>query len=211
MKIELKTLDVQKVIVQSFIEYFENGKQINYIFDKINYIEILTASVLTEVSVVLEYIQIMKKLIKQNYILNMFTSYQNPFRLFILLVKMLKTFEANTASMKIDLNILQDEIEAMMLQIIDDTENSQILRNWLFDDFAEGLKVIDFLAQMDLLKILNNNKIAKIVEQIWTGNYDQRKITSIMQSIKVSQIGEAYRNLNINLDTFTTVVSKKRC
>ena len=104
MKIELKTLDVQKVIVQSFIEYFENGKQINYIFDKINYIEILTASVLTEVSVVLEYIQIMKKLIKQNYILNMFTSYQNPFRLFILLVKMLKTFEANTATMKIDLN-----------------------------------------------------------------------------------------------------------
>ena len=53
---------------------------------------------------------------------------------------MLKTFEANTATMKIDLNILQEEIEAVMLQIIDDTDNSQILRNWLFDDFAEGLK-----------------------------------------------------------------------
>ena len=98
-----------------------------------------------------------------------------------------------------------------MLQIIDDTDNFQILRNWLFDEFAEGLKVIDFLAQMKLLKILNHNKIAKIVEQIWTGNYDQRKLASIIQSIKVSQIGEAYRNLNINLDNFTTVVSKKRC
>ena len=171
--------------------------------------EILTASVLTEVSVVLEYNQIMKKLIKQNYILNIFTNYQNPCRLFILLIKMLKTFEANTESMKIDLNILQEEIEAVMLQIIDDTDNSQILRNWLFDEFAEGLKVIDFLAQMNLLKILNHNKIAKIVEQIWTGNYDQRKLVSIVQTIKVSKIGEAYRKLNINLDTLTTVVSKK--
>ena len=153
----------------------------------------------------------MKKLIKQNYILNIFTNYQNPFRLFILLIKMLKTFEANTATMKIDLNILQEEIEAVMLQIIDDTDNSQILRNWLFDDFAEGLKVIDFLAQLYLLKIINHNKIAKIVEQIWTGNYDQRKIDTIMQTIKVSEVGEAYRNLNINLDIMTTIVSKKRC
>ena len=211
MKIELISLEVQKVIVQSFIEDFQNGKQIDYIFDKINYLDILTASVLTEVSIVLEYIQIMKKLIKQNYILNIFTNYQNPFRLFILLIKMLKTFEANTATMKIDLNILQEEIEAVMLQIIDDTDNSQILRNWLFDDFAEGLKVIDFLAQLYLLKIINHNKIAKIVEQIWTGNYDQRKIDTIMQTIKVSEVGEAYRNLNINLDIMTTIVSKKRC
>ena len=58
MKIELISLEVQKVIVQSFIEDFQNGKQIDYIFDKINYLDILTASVLTEVSIVLEYIQI---------------------------------------------------------------------------------------------------------------------------------------------------------
>ena len=211
MRIEYKSLEVQKVIVQSFIEYFQNGKQINYIFDKINSIDILTASFLTEVSIVLEYIQIMKKLLKQDYSLNIFTSYQNPFRLFILLIKMLQTFEANTATMKIDLDMLKQEIEALMLQIIDDTDNSQILRNWLFDEFAEGLKVVDFLAQMDLLKILNHNKIAKIAEQIWSGNYDQRKLASIMQSLKISEIGEVYRNLNINLDIMTTVVSKKRC
>ena len=56
MKIELITLDVQKVIVQSFFENLQNGKQINYIFDKINCIEILTANVFTEVSIVLDYI-----------------------------------------------------------------------------------------------------------------------------------------------------------
>ena len=175
MRIELRWLEVQKIIIQSFVECLQNKKQINYLFDKIKFVEILTSSVLTEVSIVLEYIQIIKKLIKEDYMLNIFTNYHNPFRLFIMLIKMLLTFEANTESMKIDLDLLQEEIEGVMIQIIDDSESNDILRNWLFDEFAEELKIIDFLAHMELLKILNHPKIAKIAEQVWTGNYDQRK------------------------------------
>ena len=117
----------------------------------------------------------MKKLIKENYILNVFTNYHNPFRFFILFVKMLHTFDGNTESMSIDLQELQESAENLMIIIIYECSSIDILRNWLFDDFAEELKVIDFLAQMHLLKILNNSKIAKIAEQIWLGNYDQRK------------------------------------
>ena len=175
MRIELRALEVQKLIIQSFIEWYQNGQQINYLFYKIKYIEVLTSSVLTEVSIALEFIQIMRDLIYENYILNIFTNYHNPFRLFILLIKMLYTFETNTESMRADLNLLQTDIEALMIQIVDDWNNTEILRNWLFDEFTEGLKVIDFLAQMSLLKILNHNKIAKIAEQVWSGNYDQRK------------------------------------
>ena len=183
-----------------------------FLFDKIKFIEILASSVLSEVSIVLEYIQIMKKLIKENYILNIFTNYHNPFRLFILLIKMLHVFEDNTESMTIDLNLMQEDIEVIMIQIIDDWDNAEVLRNWMFDVFEEGLTVIDFLAQMDLLRILNIPKIAKIVEQVWTGNYDQRKnTTSIFRPLKISQVGEKYRNLNIDFDIMTTVVGKRRC
>ena len=35
--------------------------------------------------------------------------------------------------------------------------------------------------------------------------------TSIFQSVKTSEIGEGYRDLNIDLDTMTTVVGKRRC
>ena len=99
-----------------------------------------------------------------------------------------------------------------MIQIIDDWDNAEVLRNWMFDVFEEGLTVIDFLAQMDLLRILNIPKIAKIVEQVWTGNYDQRKnTTSIFRPLKISQVGKKYRNLNIDFDIMTTVVGKRRC
>ena len=211
MRVELRWLEVQKIIIQSFTEWYQNGKQINFLFDKIKFIEILASSVLSEVSIALKFIQIMKKLIKENYILNIFTNYHNPFRLFILLIKMLRVFGDNTESMAIDLNLIQEDIEGIMIQIIDDWNNAEVLRNWMFDVFEEGLTVIDLLAQMNLLRILNIPKIAKIVEQVWTGNYDQRKNNTIFQAVKISQVGEKYRNLNIDLDTMITVVGKKRC
>ena len=121
---------------------------------------------------------------------------------------MLYTFETNTESMRADLNLLQTDIEALMIQIVDDWNNTEILRNWLFDEFAEGLKVIDFLAQMSLLKILNHNKIAKIAEQSGVETMIKENNTTLLQYVKVSEIGEIYRNLNIDFDTMITIASK---
>ena len=88
---------------------------------------------------------------------------------------MLHVFGSNTESMGIDLKIIQEEVENLMIQILDDLTNIDFLRNWLFDKYTDGLKVIDLLAQLDLLRILNHNKIAKVAEQVWSGNYEQSK------------------------------------
>ena len=117
----------------------------------------------------------MKRLIKKDYAFNIFSNYHNPIRLFILFVQMLNAFKANTESMQIDLRLIQEEVEELVIQIIDDLENIDILRNWLFDNFTEETKVIDMLAQFNLLKILNHNKISKIAIQVWSGNYEQSK------------------------------------
>ena len=123
MSIEKRSLETQKLIVQSFNESFLENKQINYLFDKIRFIDSLTSSVITEISVVIEFIKIMKKYMKSDYSMNIFASYHNPIRLFILFVKMLQTFNTYTRSVSIDLKILQEEAEALVLQIIDDWEN----------------------------------------------------------------------------------------
>ena len=165
----------------------------------------------TEVSIVLEYIQIMKKLIKENFMLSIFTNHHNPLRFFILLVKLNHTFNKNIESMEIDLLKIQEDAENLILKIIDEIENIDILRNWLFDYFEEKLEVVDFLAEYNLLNLLNHSKVSKIWTQIWTGNYDKRKVTDISQAIKISEIGMTFRILNIDIDKMTTVVSKKRC
>ena len=211
MIVELHSLRVQKIIIQSFIEAFQNRNQINFLYDKLKFIDTLTSSVSTEVSIVLEYIQIMKKLIKENYVLSIFTNHHNPLRFFILFVKLIHTFNTNTESMELDLFKIQKDAENLIIKIIDEIDNIDILRNWLFDDFEDELKVIDFLAEYNLLNLLNHSKVSKICDQIWTGNYDKRKVTAIGQAIKISEIGMTFRNLNIDLDKMTTVVSKKRC
>ena len=211
MSIEKRSLETQKLIVQSFNESFLENKQINYLFDKIRFIDSLTSSVITEISIVLEFIKIMKKYLKSDYSINIFASYHNPIRLFILFVKMLQTFNTYTRSVSIDLKILQEEAETLVLQIIDDWENIGTLKNWLFDEFDEGLKVIDFLSHMNLLKILNNHKVSKIAELIWNGNFDQVNNQTLDKEAKVSAAAIAFRDLGIDFDTMLTFVSKKRC
>ena len=89
IKIELRSLEVQKFLIESFTECLNSNRQICYLFDKINFLHSLISSVNTEVSIALEYIQIMRRLIKQSHDLNIFTSYHNPLRLFIMFVEML--------------------------------------------------------------------------------------------------------------------------
>ena len=154
MSIEKRSLEIQKLIVQSFNESYLENRQINYLFDKIRFIESLTLSVITEISIVLEFITIMKKYMKSDFSTNIFASYHNPIRLFILFIKMLRTFNTYTRSVSIDLKILQEEAKILILQIIYEWESIGTLWNWMFDEFNEGIKIIDFLSHFDLLKII---------------------------------------------------------
>ena len=211
MSIEKRSLDIQKLIVQSFNKSYLENKQINYLFDKIKFMDSLTSSMITEISIVLKFINIMKKYMKCGIHINIFTSYHNPIRLFILLIKISNTFETYSTSVSIDLKIFQEEAETLILQIIDDWESIGILKKWLFDEFDEGLKVIDFLSHMDLLKILNNHKVSKIAGLIWNGNFDQDKNQTLDKAAKTSEVAFAFRDLNIDFDIMLTIVSKKRC
>ena len=202
MSIEKRSLEIQKLIVQSFNESYLENRQINYIFDKIRFIDSLTSSVITEISIVLEFITTTKKYIKSEFSTNSFSSYHNTIRLFILFIKMLLTFNSYTRSVSIDLKILQEEAEILILQIIYEWESIGTLWNWMFDEFDEGLKVIDFLSHFNLLKILNHHKISKIAELIWNGNFDQANNSTLDQEIKASELGRAYRDLNIDLDIY---------
>lgn len=206
MIVELKALKVPKLILQSMNEDIEKNFQINFLFDKLSFIDSITNSVNTEISIVLEIIQTLQKCIQKEYKLNIFASCPNPLRLFVLIVKLLRTLDANITAMSIDLNLLQEEMEAIALGIITSVSSTAVLKNWLNDDFDGELKVIDYLAHLDLLKILSHVKIAKAVEQIWTGNYDQRKKGSLVRNIKESEYDRAYRNLNTNFDRFMTIL-----
>ena len=211
MSIEKRSLEIQKLIVQSFNKSYLENRQINYLFDKIRFIDSLTSSMITEISIVLKFVNIMKKYMKCGININIFTSYHNSIRLFILLIKILQTFEIYSTSVSIDLKIFQEEAETLVLQIIDDWESLGTLKKWLFDEFDEGLKVIDFLSHMDILKVLNNHKVSKIAELIWNGNLDQDKNQSLDKGAKISCAAVAFRDLNIDFDIMLTIVSKKRC
>ena len=112
--------------------------------------------------------------------------------------------------MKDELKVLELRIIDLAVSIIDGIDSKSILRNWLFDDFDNELKVIDYLAQLDLIKILNLSKVSKVVELIWRGNYDGRKGGSLLNEIKTANVGEAYRMLGIELEEFITVFSLDR-
>jgi len=206
MNIELRALAVPKIILQMINECHESDRKINYIFDKIRFIDSITTSVNTEISIILEVIKVIKKLIMKDFKLNVFGSCNNPLRLYIFIIKMIRTLKANSTNMSTDLTSLEEEVENLILEVIEHVDNKGTLKNWLFDDFEEGLKVVDYIRIFNLLRPLMGTKLTKPVEQIWTGNYDQRINASILASLKTSELGVKFRSFNITLDKFITIV-----
>ena len=109
-----------------------------------------------------------------------------------------------------ELQVLEDNLVDLAVEIIENLDSISILTNWVYDDFDEELKVIDYLAQLNLLKILNLPQISKIVEFTWRGNYDYEiRKGSPVSEIKNSVIGMVYRSFNIKFDSFITIVGLK--
>ena len=83
------------------------------------------------------------------------------------------------------------------------------LRNWLYDDLDDELKVIDYLAHLDLIRLLNLPKVSQISLFIWLGIYDMGGSEVLTNSVKSSVFGEIYRSLDVNLDSFLTIIGHK--
>jgi len=120
------------------------------------------------------------------------------------------TFNSNVIRMTGNLMQVQEEAQAIVIEIINNTESPGVLRNWLLDDVDEGLKVIDYLAQLNLLEILNISTVVKVVDSIWIGKYDNAKTGgNLTKALKKSRLGTAFRKLNIPLDTLVSILSIK--
>ena len=78
-----------------------------------------------------------------------------------------------------------------------------------YDDVDEELKVIDYFAQLNLIRLLNLPKITKISLFIWRGTYDTGVGQVLTNEVKSSDIGVAYRSLNIDFDSFLTILGWK--
>ena len=120
----------------------------------------------------MQFSELLNNLINQPPILNVFANTYNPIKLATSLVKFLRALDNAVLSMRDERKVLEVRIVDLTASIIDGIDSKSILRNWLFDDFDDELKVIDYLAQLDLIKILNLSKVSKVVELIWRGNYD---------------------------------------
>lgn len=140
--------------------------------------------------------------------LNIFANVYNPIRLFVLMVNMFKTFSKVVENIDKLFDSMFERIEKLAVIIIDKCDNPGILRNWIFDDYDSSYQVIDMLGYLDLLNILGHPKIAKIVEQLWNGNFDPAlEYQDMIANFKYSEQGKMYRNYNINTDQLLSIIS----
>ena len=206
-EIELAYLKVPNMIVSSIFKQYKNNQQITFFIDKIRILEQIWERCGIGAAAAVQFSELLNNLINQPPILNVFANSYNPIKLATSLVKFLRALDNAVLSMRDELKVLEVRIVDLTVSIIDGIDSKSILRNWLFDDFDDELKVIDYLAQLDLIKILNLSKVSKVVELIWRGNYDGRKGGSLINEIKTATVGEAYRVLGVNLEDFLTVFS----
>ena len=195
------------MIVSSIFKQYKNNLQITYFIEKIKILEKIWEESGIGAEAAVQFSELLNNLINQPPILNVFANTYNPIKLATSLVKFLRALDNAVLSMRDERKVLEVRIVDLTASIIDGIDSKSILRNWLFDDFDDELKVIDYLAQLDLIKILNLSKVSKVVELIWRGNYDWRKGGSLINEIKTANIGEAYRVLGVNLEDFLTVFS----
>ena len=208
-EIELAYLKVPDMIISSIVKQYQKNLQVTYFVDKIRIIELIWEQWGIGAAAAVQFSELLHNLINQPPTLNVFANSYNPIKLATTLIKFLRTLDKSVLSMKDELMVLEERIVDLTVSIIEDLESKSILRNWMFDDFDDELKVIDYLAQLDLIKILNMPKVSKVVELIWRGNYDWRKGGSLVNEIKTSAVGEAFRTFDVDFDTFITVISFK--
>ena len=89
-----------------------------------------------------------------------------------MLIDLIQFLNTNVFTLDEDLKKLEEDVINITLAIISDIEVPGVLRNWLYDEIDEERKVIDLLAHLNLLSILNHTNIARTVEHIWRGTYD---------------------------------------
>ena len=149
-------------------------------------------------------------MIKTDAKYNIFANSNNPLKLFIAILNLLETFKNMVDNMDGILNNVKVKLEDIVLEIIERLDCPGTLKNWLFDDYDDKLKIIDYIGYFELIRILNHRNISKIIEELWNGNIDPNKERqNVLEMAKSSVFGFLFRQFSLNFDSFFSIVSLK--
>lgn len=112
------------------------------------------------------------------------------------------TMNMTVTSMEQEFKNLRDSYEVLILKIIDEVEPQGVLRTWLFDVFVQGYKVIDMLNIYKCYNVLTHVKVVKVVEQIWFGTYDRKKLGLTVIKRPDSVPSSLMQTYNLEIDYF---------
>ena len=197
-EIELFYLIVPNMIISSIFKQYKHNLQITYFIDKIRILEQIWERSGIGVAAAVQFSELLNNLLNQPPIVNVFANSYNPIKLAISLIKLLRALDNAVLSMRNELKELEKRIVKLVIRILDNIDSNGILSCWLFDEFDDELKVIDYFVQLDLIEILKSSKVSKVVEIIWSGIYDWNKEGSLLNEIKTVTVGEPHRVLGIN-------------
>ena len=197
------------MIVDSITRQYQKNQNITYFIDKLITLEIISYQWGCSGKAVVNFCSLLRNLLGQPYPINIIWNSYNPLRLIIILIKLMRTLDNVVRSMSGEIKILEDSLVDIAIKIIDNINSISSLRNWLYDDLDDELKVIDYLAHLDLIRLLNLPKVSQISLFIWLGIYDMGGSEVLTNSVKSSVFGEIYRSLDVNLDSFLTIIGHK--
>ena len=204
-EIELAFLKTTGMIVYSISKQYRKNLQITYFIDKLKLFETIWFQCGVSGEVAADFCILLQNLLQQPQPINIIWNSYNPLRLIIIWIKLFRLLDRIVPAMNGKIKILEDALIDVAIDIIDEIDSLNVLRNWLYDDLDEELKVIDYFAQLDLIRLLNLPKITQISLLIWNGIYGYAIALDLASGIKFSIIGRVFRSLDVDLDSFLAV------
>ena len=118
----------------------------------------------------------------------------------------MRQFNRSVRTLDKQLQDLEDDILKITVEIASDVEIPGVLRYWLYDEIGDGSLVIDYLAHLSLLSILDAPNIVKTVEHIWRGTYDCNKSVNLTSAFTRGLVAKTLRGLYVSGDKYFTVI-----
>ena len=207
-EIELAFLQITGMIVDSISKQYHKNLQITYFTDKLKLLETISFQCGVSGEVAADFCILLQNLLQQPQPINIIWNSYNPLRLITIWIKLLRIFDRIVPAMNGKIKVLEEALIDVAINIIDEINSLSALRNWLYDDLDEELKVIDYFAQLDLIRLLNLPKITQISLLIWIGIYGYANALDLANGIKFSLLGRVFRSLDVDLDSFLAVIGK---
>ena len=198
------------IFINKIYQKLKSGKMLPHISDKLKYLSKLCTSNNAKVDTIIYFKDVVNSIMDADKYVNTIVNNHNPIRVIVLYIDVLKDVSVLIGQIVGTFDNLFERLEKFAVHLIDECDTPGRLRNWLYDDYDGQFLVIDYLAQLKLTQVLQNEKINVIVEEMWRGNVDARqKGTSLIRAVRKSSLGFAYTSHHLNFDKFLSMLSLK--